>query len=181
MKKLPCIITLLLVFVAFGCKKDKDDEDSNYWTKYEKWRKANVAFFAEQSDNPGYNKVYPVWDRTAYILLKYHKRGDESVPSPYLTSTVDVKYEGRLYDGTVFDSSYGQTTYGDSIFRTRISAVIEGWQIALTQMHPGDSCTIIIPSDLAYGEAIQGDILPYSALTFDLKLVDIKTYERPEP
>lgn len=180
MKKLPCIIALLFVFVAAGCKKDKE-EDTNYWTRYEKWRKANVAFFAEQSDNPEYTKVYPVWDRTAYILMKYHTRGDERVQPPYLTSTVDTKYEGRLYDGTVFDSSYDQTSYGDSIFRTRLSEVIEGWQIALTQMHPGDSCTLIIPADLAYGEALQSSIQPYSVLVFDMKLVDIPTYERPEP
>lgn len=176
MRKLPCAIVLLLATFIFSCK-----ESENYWTKYEEWRKANNAFFVEQSANHEYQKIYPAWDNSAYILMKYHTKGDASVPSPYLTSTVDVKYRGTLYDGTPFDSSYTQTTYGDSISRSKISEFIEGWQIALTRMHPGDSCTIIIPQNLGYGEQLYKTIYPYSTLIFDIKLVGIPTYERPRP
>ena len=44
---------------------------------------------------------------------------------PYYTSTVDVKYIGRLYNDEPFDSSYTlMADYGDSIFRTKVGRVI---------------------------------------------------------
>ena len=93
------------------------------------------------------------------------------------TSTVDVKYIGHLYDGTAFDSSYINTYPADSIYRTTLSSVIEGWTIALTNMHVGDSCEVLIPYQHAYGSSEHGDIKPYSALQFNIKLVYIPGYE----
>ena len=95
---------------------------------------------------------------------------------PLLTSTVDVKYIGRLYNDVAFDSSFLRTTPADSVFRTKLTGVIEGWQIALMNMHIGDSCEIVIPSDQAYGSSGSGSIYPYSALKFHVKLVGIPGY-----
>ena len=97
--------------------------------------------------------------------------------SPLLTSTVDVKYIGRLYTGEAFDSSYNQKANGDSIFRTSLTGLIQGWQIALVNMNVGDSVEIIIPYNMGYGGSQTGIIKPYSTLIFNLKLVDIPYYE----
>ena len=98
--------------------------------------------------------------------------------SPMLTSTVDVKYIGRLYNDVPFDSSFTNTaSYGDSLFRTTPGEVIQGWTIALMNMRVGDSARIIIPYMLGYGASGSGSIPPYSTLVFDVKLVDIPYYE----
>ena len=50
--------------------------------------------------------------------------------------------------------------------------------IALTHMHVGDSCTVIIPYQQGYGSTKRSStLLPYSALKFDVRLVDIYKYK----
>ena len=88
-----------------------------------------------------------------------------------------MKYIGRLYNDVPFDSSFTTTTYGDSIFRTKPSGTITGWQIALTDMRVGDSARVVIPYGQGYQALSTGSIPPYSTLVFDIKLVDIYSYE----
>jgi peptidylprolyl isomerase len=61
---------------------------------------------------------------------------------------VKVHYTGKLTDGTVFDSSDGrdplQFTVGGGM-------VIKGFDQAVTGMNPGDSKSVEIPPDQAYG------------------------------
>lgn len=184
MKKFPLALLascLILIFVA-SCGMD----DDNTWDDYRQWREDNEAWFMEQQNRTNddgsmyYEALYPVWDPAQYILIHYFNDRELTKDnlSPMLTSTVDVKYIGRLYNDEVFDSSYTMTaSYGDSIYRTKCSNVITGWQIALGDMHVGDSCEIIIPYRLAYGSSETGSIKPYSALKFNVKLVDIPYYE----
>ena len=93
---------------------------------------------------------------------------------PYYTSTVAVKYIGRLYNNEAFDSSY---LAPDSLFKTKVNSVIPGWTIALQEMHVGDSVEVIIPYQSAYGTSGTGKILPFSNLKFNIKLVDITNWE----
>jgi FKBP-type peptidyl-prolyl cis-trans isomerase 2 len=62
---------------------------------------------------------------------------------------VDVHYTGTLDDGTVFDSSEGkdplQFTLGEK-------QVIPGFEDAVTGMNPGDTKTVKILPEEAYGE-----------------------------
>ncbi len=162
------------------------NDDDNTWDDYKDWREANVAFYDEQrfAMGPDGNNIYhsltPAWNTSANILIQYLNDRSKTVGnlSPMLTSTVDVKYIGRLYDGVPFDSSYRQTaSYGDSIFRTQPSSVISGWTIALLDMRVGDSARVIIPYNLGYGASGSGVIPPYSTLVFDMKLVDIPFFE----
>ena len=44
-------------------------------------------------------------------------------------------------------------------------------------MHVGDTVQIIIPYDLAYGQSGSGSIPPYSALRFNMRLMDVPGYE----
>ena len=62
--------------------------------------------------------------------------------------TVQVHYTGRLNDGTVFDSSVG----GEPIeFTLGTHQVIAGFEAGVTGMAVGDSKTITIPAEQAYG------------------------------
>jgi FKBP-type peptidyl-prolyl cis-trans isomerase FkpA len=80
------------------------------------------------------------------------KRGEGAQPS--LKSTVEVHYHGTLTDGTVFDSSVdrGQT------ISFPLGGVIKGWQEGLQMMKEGGKATLIIPSDIAYGDAGSGEV-----------------------
>jgi len=62
--------------------------------------------------------------------------------------TVTVHYTGRLEDGTVFDSSVNrdplQFTLGEGL-------LIPGFEQAVLGMNPGDSKTVEVSADQAYG------------------------------
>lgn len=62
--------------------------------------------------------------------------------------TVRVHYTGKVDDGTVFDSSVG----GEPIeFVLGEHHVIPGFEEGVTGMEVGESKTVLIPSDEAYG------------------------------
>lgn len=96
------------------------------------------------------------------------KEGDGKQPT--LKSTVEVHYHGTLTDGTVFDSSVdrGQT------ISFPLSGVIQGWQEGLQLMKEGGKAALVIPSDLAYGEAGSGEVIPPGAtLKFEVELFKV--------
>ena len=147
--------------------------------EYKGWREKNVEWYERQAASGQYTRMIASWDPSAQVLMRWHNdtmltRGNLK---PLITSTVDVKYRLTLYDGTPVDSSYPVASPADSIYRAKVSANVEGWMIALTRMHVGDSCTVIIPYQQGYGSTKRSDVLvPYSTLVFDMKLVDIYKY-----
>ena len=93
--------------------------------------------------------------------------GDQPKPG----DRVEVHYTGTLEDGTVFDSSYDR---GQPFsFRLGQGAVIAGWDEGIGYLTVGSSATLVIPSDLAYGDRANGDIPAGSTLTFEVELVGI--------
>lgn len=62
--------------------------------------------------------------------------------------TVKVHYTGKLDDGTVFDSSESREPLE---FRIGEGQVIAGFEDAVVGMGTGDSTTVTIPADMAYG------------------------------
>lgn len=178
------ILFYLPVLIA-GCITFASCSDDNTWDDYEEWREANNEWIRQQQSILGedgnlfYKRLIPKWNKSAYVLIHYFndRSKTEGNLSPIYTSTVNVKYIGKLYNGVAFDSSYVSKTYGDSIFQTGVGDVIEGWTIALEDMRVGDSARIVVPQSQGYGAVSQGSIPPYSALQFDIKLVDIPYYE----
>jgi peptidylprolyl isomerase len=83
--------------------------------------------------------------------------------------TVTVHYTGYLENGQVFDSS---VTRGQPA-PFPLSRVILGWQEGVPGMKVGGQRRLIIPPELAYGEAGQQGIPPNATLTFDIELVSI--------
>ena len=148
------------------------------YDEYKDWREANDEWYGRQAASGQYTTVVASWDPSAQVLMRWHNDTmlTKNNLKPLVTSTVDVKYRLRLYDGTAMDSSYLVSSPADSIYRALISSNVEGWMIALTHMHVGDSCTVVIPYHQGYGSTKKGDIKPYSNLIFDLKLVDIYKY-----
>lgn len=96
------------------------------------------------------------------------KQGDGKIPSA--TDRVRVHYTGRLVDGTVFDSSEERGEPAEF----PVNGVIKGWVEALQLMPVGSKWQLYIPQDLAYGSQGAGAAIPpYSALIFDVELLDI--------
>lgn len=61
---------------------------------------------------------------------------------------VKVHYTGKLEDGTVFDSSQG----GEPLeFTIGGGQIIQGFEEGVVGMKPGESRTVAIPADRAYG------------------------------
>jgi len=86
---------------------------------------------------------------------------------------VSVHYQGALVDGTVFDSSYKRKEPIE--FQLGVGQVISGWDEGLQLLHVGDKARFVIPSDLAYGSAGAGGVIPPDAiLVFDVELVGAK-------
>ncbi len=167
------------VFTSCFFDKDEDDLDNS-------WAQANVLWYEEQASliqdgKPFYTRVYATWDPTAEVLMHWFNDTTKTKGNlkPLYSSQVDVKYILKLFDGTSIDSSYTSTSPADSLFRCRLnSGIIEGWAIALTHMHIGDSCRVIVPYNVGYGSVGSGDIEPYTTLQFDIKLVGIPAYEK---
>ena len=88
--------------------------------------------------------------------------------------TVAVNYTGWLQDtGKRFDSSIDRT----STYQVIIGAggVIQGWDEGLPGLAEGGTRRLIIPPELAYGEAGSVSIPSNATLIFDIILVDILT------
>ena len=71
---------------------------------------------------------------------------------------------------TVFDATHESP---DNPMTAKISSLVDGWTVAMERMHVGDSCRVVIPQNLGYGERSQNLIKPYSTLIFDIKLMEI--------
>ena len=86
---------------------------------------------------------------------------------------VSVHYKGQLLDGTVFDSSYKRKEPID--FNVGLGQVIAGWDEGILLLQVGDKARFVIPSDLAYGSAGAGGVIPPDAtLIFDVELMAVK-------
>jgi len=182
MKRLPFIFLMLgMLGTVVSC--NSDDEDT--WSKYSDWRETNTAFFISQRDsldadgNLYFKTLFPVWNPGAEILIHYFNDRELTKDnlSPLLTSTCSVIYYGRLCNGEPFDSSYTATAYGRGIVRFKPQDVVQGFAIALMDMHVGDTCEVVMPYSLAYGGQSKGAVLPYSALRFNIRLTDIPYYD----
>jgi peptidyl-prolyl cis-trans isomerase A (cyclophilin A) len=87
--------------------------------------------------------------------------------------TVSVHYKGQLADGTIFDSSYKRNQPID--FPLGVGQVISGWDEGIQLLKVGDKARFVIPSDLAYGSAGAGGVIPPDAtLVFDVELMEVK-------
>lgn len=95
-------------------------------------------------------------------------KGDGNIPTA--NCTVKTHYHGTLVDGTVFDSSVDR---GEPI-EFPVNGVIAGWTEALQMMPVGSKWKLYIPHHLAYGaQGAGGAIAPFSALVFEVELLDI--------
>ena len=109
------------------------------------------------------------------LMYKVLTKGNGPVAKA--TDKVKVKYEGRLIDGTVFD---GTEKHGGEPATFAPNQVIKGWTEALTMMPVGSKWQLYIPQVLAYGSRDAGQIKPFSALIFDVEVLEIVEDKKEE-
>jgi len=87
--------------------------------------------------------------------------------------TVKVHYTGFLANGKIFDSSIQRDEPIE--FPLGEGRVIKGWDEGIALMNVGDKLRLIIPYELAYGEAGRPPVIPAKAeLIFDVELIEVK-------
>lgn len=88
--------------------------------------------------------------------------------TPSVRSIVTAHYTGKTIDGKTFDSSRGGVPLA-----CRLCDLIEGWIIAMQQMHIGDKWEVYIPAEMGYGKFSQPGIPGGSTLIFEIELLGI--------
>ncbi|HSC68319.1 MAG TPA: FKBP-type peptidyl-prolyl cis-trans isomerase [Cellvibrio sp.] len=139
-----------------------DRMQANEAVKHKELAGAGEAFLAENAKKAGITVT------ASGLQYEVITQGSGAVPTA--TSKVKTHYHGTLIDGTVFDSSVNRGQPIDF----PVNGVIAGWTEALQLMPVGSKYRLYIPHNLAYGERGAGaSIKPYSALIFDVELLDI--------
>jgi FKBP-type peptidyl-prolyl cis-trans isomerase len=90
-------------------------------------------------------------------ILEVHKNGEGPVCG--MGKRASLKYVAMRADGSVLDPGTRPYTFG-----VGRGEAIRGWDVVVSQMRVGDSFTIWLPKQLAYGDQ-QGD------LKFDMELL----------
>ncbi|MFN5210017.1 MAG: FKBP-type peptidyl-prolyl cis-trans isomerase [Bacteroidota bacterium] len=104
-----------------------------------------------------------------WIRLNENATGLKAEPN----KTVSVHYTGYFEDGKIFDSSVERDQ--PIQFPLGQGRVIKGWDEGIGLLRTGEKARLIIPYQLAYGEAGRPPVIPAKAtLIFDVELVDVK-------
>ena len=113
------------------------------------------------------------------IYYKVLSEGNQDSAKPTVRSIITAHYTGRTIDGKQFDSSRGGVPLA-----CRLCDLIEGWIIAIQQMHIGDKWELYIPTEMGYGKFSQPTEMGYgkfsqpgipggSTLIFEIELLGI--------
>ena len=86
--------------------------------------------------------------------------------------TVKVNYRGTLIDGTEFDKNEG--------ISFPLNRVIKGWTEGMKLVGEGGKITLVIPSELAYGQRGPRNIGQNSTLIFDVDLLEVHPFVEKE-
>ncbi len=86
-------------------------------------------------------------------------------------STVRIRYTGWLHDGTLFESN---ATAEPFEFRLGVGEMLEGWDEGIVGMRRGGKRKLVIPYQMAYGEAGEGEVPPFAVLVYDIELIDFR-------
>ncbi len=124
--------------------------------------KANIEWLNEKAKEEGV-KALPKG-----IYYKVLAQGNQQSATPKVRDIITAHYSGKTINGKKFDSSRGGAPLA-----CRLCDLIEGWIIALQQMHIGDKWELYIPATMGYGKFSQPGIPGGSTLIFEIELLGI--------
>ena len=103
------------------------------------------------------------------VYYKVLASGEDNGVTATRNSIVTAHYAGRTIDGKQFDSSFG----GEPL-TIRLRELIEGWIIAMQQMHVGDKWELYLPAEMGYGNYSMPGIPAGSTLIFEIELLAVQ-------
>ena len=112
------------------------------------------------------------FDKAAVTELKVEILKEGDGPAATAESTVNANYFGWTSDGKIFDSTNKGGTTTPIAFP--LSGVIKGWTQGLTGVKQGSIVKLLIPGDMAYGNADDGSGRPFGPLAFIVELKEVK-------
>ena len=119
-------------------------------------------------------KISP--DEEGYFLIVHEQGKGETIDSGKI---VTLEYEGRFMNDKIFDGT--KSAGRPYTFLSGAHHVIKGWELAMKDLKAGTKFTLILPSNLAYGEeGIRNPkngtfiVPPYKALVFDMKILTVE-------
>ena len=101
--------------------------------------------------------------------------GDGDTPQDGDIVTMD--FTGTLPDGTIFGDSYSSGQPITIIFGA--DQLLPGWEEGLSMMKAGGEAKMVLPPELAFGEAGYGTIPPNAEIVLDVALLSVEP--PPEP
>ncbi|MBO7571288.1 MAG: FKBP-type peptidyl-prolyl cis-trans isomerase [Bacteroidales bacterium] len=150
------------VIMQFFTKK-QEEQQREQAKQYEEVKASGENFLAENAKRPEV--------KTTESGLQYEVITEGKGKKPAATDVVKVHYKGTTIDGTTFDSSYDRGEPAEF----PLNRVIAGWTEGLQLMSVGSKYKLYIPYQLGYGDRGAGEIIkPYSALIFEVELLEIK-------
>lgn len=116
------------------------------------------------------NALLAAMERTESGLgYRFVQRGQGHAIEP--GNTVTVHYVGMLSDGRVFDASVDREPF---TLQAGVGQVIAGWDELLLLCGEGDHVIAHLPSELAYGKAGAGGVIPPGAdLIFEVQVLRV--------
>lgn len=161
-----------LLVSATACLEGESDS-------YDAWREQNDKYVAD-IDTREYTRLVSPWAPSNPVYIKWHNDRNLTARNlvPLSTSTVNIKYEMEDITGKDLGNSYASTTYGDSVYQSMPKDNIVGMWVTMTNIHEGDSVTVIIPYISAYGARSTSSFDPFTTLIYHMKLMKVVKYEK---
>ncbi len=118
----------------------------------------------------------PTTDAVLYYIIDHATDGAPVA----LDSTIQVAYRGYLTDERQFDESVEDAPYEFKVgdYEAETSPIL-GWHMGLARFKNGEKGRLVIPNELAYGEAgrTAGKLRtmpPYETLVFDIEIISVE-------
>lgn len=123
--------------------------------------KASQAFIQEKSKLPNMMK-----SKSGLLYRIVNQGTGRNIQE---SDQVLIHYTGKIADGQIFDSTIARGQPSQLL----VKDLVPGWREALTLMKAGSKMEVVIPSNLAFGEAGAGAIGPNSVLHIEMEVLKI--------
>ena len=124
------------------------------------FRARSEQFISENASRPGVITLPSGVQYKVSVMGSGAKAGNDD--------TVKCIYKGTYPNGAVFDSSRGEAV------DLEVASLVPGLAEVVMTLPAGTQCMVYVPWNLAYGAKGSGKISPYSALVYDIEIIDAK-------
>lgn len=153
--------------------KRKEEQEAQKSKAQEGTRRKQEEEEYEYYDEDDYYYDYPSACGTGELEVKVTYSPSRCRRTASNGDKLTMHYVGKLESGTQFDSSVDRNKPFE--FTLGVGQVIAGWDAGLEGMCVGETRTLVIPPDQAYGSDGVGSVIPAcSTLVFDVELLDIQ-------